>query len=168
MLRTGSKGDEVVALQERLKAVGFDPGPVDGAFGPNTEAALRAFQEEAGIAVDGVAGPDTNAKLAEFQAAGHPTRPNSSTRPGGYHRRQGRAGPGPVARRPRRLRPYLPRQCPQADSVDARAGVGGASGRTGEGDPGCAARRCGGRCRCLRRRSCAYSAGIWSSRQALR
>jgi hypothetical protein len=36
-------------VQERLKAVGFDPGPVDGAFGPQTRDALRGFQNSEGL-----------------------------------------------------------------------------------------------------------------------
>ena len=69
MLRTGSSGDDVVRLQKRLAAVGFDAGAADGIFGPKTEAALKAFQEANGLAVDGIAGPATNGKLAELQAA---------------------------------------------------------------------------------------------------
>ncbi len=69
MLKNGSSGDDVVRLQKRLNAAGFDCGEADGIFGPNTEAALRAFQADAGIAADGIAGPATNAKLAEAQAA---------------------------------------------------------------------------------------------------
>ena len=69
MLKTGSSGDEVAKLQKRLAASGFDPGAADGVFGPKTEAALKAFQESAGIAVDGIAGPATNAALAAAQAA---------------------------------------------------------------------------------------------------
>ncbi len=69
MLKNGSSGDDVTRLQKRLAAAGFDPGAADGVFGPKTEAALRAFQEDAGIAVDGIAGPATNAKLAETEAA---------------------------------------------------------------------------------------------------
>jgi len=30
--------------QRQLKALGFDPGSTDGTFGPQTEAALRAYQ----------------------------------------------------------------------------------------------------------------------------
>jgi mannosyl-glycoprotein endo-beta-N-acetylglucosaminidase len=31
--------------QRQLKALGFDPGSMDGTFGPQTEAALRAYQQ---------------------------------------------------------------------------------------------------------------------------
>jgi peptidoglycan hydrolase-like protein with peptidoglycan-binding domain len=68
MLRNGSSGDDVKELQGKLAAAGFDPGPADGIFGPKTEAALKAFQEDAGIAADGIAGPITNAKLAKGEA----------------------------------------------------------------------------------------------------
>jgi hypothetical protein len=43
-LRKGTFGDEVKAVQQRLKDFGFDPGPVDGQFGTGTEQALWAFE----------------------------------------------------------------------------------------------------------------------------
>jgi peptidoglycan hydrolase-like protein with peptidoglycan-binding domain len=46
-------------LQQRLRALGKQPGPVDGLYGPLTEAAVRRYQSAAGLAVDGVAGPRT-------------------------------------------------------------------------------------------------------------
>jgi N-acetylmuramoyl-L-alanine amidase len=52
-------GDDVLALQQRLQALGFDPGPADGWFGSRTETALRAFQRESGLPADGVCGPAT-------------------------------------------------------------------------------------------------------------
>jgi len=42
-------------LQERLTRAGFDTGGVDGRIGPNTVAALRAFQRAAGLVPDGFA-----------------------------------------------------------------------------------------------------------------
>jgi N-acetylmuramoyl-L-alanine amidase len=58
------RGDDVVALQQRLNALGFDAGRQDGIFGPLAYAAVRAFQREYGIAEDGMFGPRTNAALA--------------------------------------------------------------------------------------------------------
>lgn len=63
LLRTGSGGDAVKKLQARLKQLGFDPGPLDGDFGPQTVAAVRKFQADRGIRVDGIVGPETWGKL---------------------------------------------------------------------------------------------------------
>lgn len=62
-LREGSKGASVVTLQNKLKAAGFNPGAADGAFGPKTEAAVKAFQRAKGLTADGVVGPKTWAAL---------------------------------------------------------------------------------------------------------
>ena len=56
VLRNGSTEPEVRDLQEALKALGHDPGPIDGVFGSRTEDAVRAFQQAKGIAVDGIVG----------------------------------------------------------------------------------------------------------------
>ncbi len=56
-------GAEVLAVQRRLKTLGFPPGPLDGRYGPATERAVRAFQAAAGIEVDGIVGPQTRAAL---------------------------------------------------------------------------------------------------------
>ena len=40
-------------VQQILVERGYDPGPVDGLWGPRTEAALRAFQRDHGLEVDG-------------------------------------------------------------------------------------------------------------------
>src|SRR5581483_6418764 len=50
-------------MQQRLADLGFDPGGVDGQFGPGTERAVMAFQQSKGLEPDGVAGPQTLAAL---------------------------------------------------------------------------------------------------------
>ena len=59
ILRDGDYGSDVRELQERLKAAGYDPGEIDGEYGPNTEGAVKALQKDAGITVDGEFGPDS-------------------------------------------------------------------------------------------------------------
>lgn len=62
-LKLGSSGPEVKALQQKLKALGFNPNGVDGNFGPGTDKAVRAFQQANGLGVDGQVGPGTQAAL---------------------------------------------------------------------------------------------------------
>lgn len=63
-LRRGSRGDEVVYLQELLNAERFGVEiSVDGIFGRATEALVKTFQEDRGLTVDGVVGPLTWAAL---------------------------------------------------------------------------------------------------------
>jgi hypothetical protein len=51
-------GPDVLAAQQRLLALGYTQvGLADGIFGPNTEAALRAFQTLNQLEVDGILGP---------------------------------------------------------------------------------------------------------------
>lgn len=57
------RGDDVVELQRRLNALGFDSGREDGILGPATTAALKEFQRNAGISVDGISGPATAAAM---------------------------------------------------------------------------------------------------------
>lgn len=59
VLRRGVRGIEVERVQERLLADGFDPGEVDGVYGPRTAAAVRAFQTQHKIGADGEVGPET-------------------------------------------------------------------------------------------------------------
>ena len=60
------RGDDVRTLQLRLDSLGFDPGRIDGIFGPETELALIAFQRDAAIAADGICGPDTTSAFARL------------------------------------------------------------------------------------------------------
>ena len=62
------RGDDVAELQQRLGALGFDAGRVDGIFGDHTAAALTAFQSDAGLPPDGIAGTMTVSELQRVQA----------------------------------------------------------------------------------------------------
>lgn len=75
ILRDGDYGADVVELQTRLKAVGYDPGEIDGEFGPNTEDAVEALQTAAGITVDGEFGPDSLAALVKMEGTDDPDEP---------------------------------------------------------------------------------------------
>ena len=57
------RGDDVLELQHRLNALGFDAGKEDGIHGDDTTRALTDFQRNAGLATDGVCGPATLAQL---------------------------------------------------------------------------------------------------------
>jgi peptidoglycan hydrolase-like protein with peptidoglycan-binding domain len=61
-VRRGDQEHPVRTLQYLLRARGHTV-VVDGVFGPDTEAAVRAFQQEKHLAVDGVVGPLTWAAL---------------------------------------------------------------------------------------------------------
>jgi N-acetylmuramoyl-L-alanine amidase len=55
-------GELVKDVQRRLRKLGFHSGPIDGVFGPQTAAAVQAFQMSKRALVDGEVGPAT-AKL---------------------------------------------------------------------------------------------------------
>jgi peptidoglycan hydrolase-like protein with peptidoglycan-binding domain len=77
----------VRTLQRRLTHLGYQPGPVDGRFGPHTETAVIAFQRDHGLADDGIAGPNTYARLRTAQP---PSQTQTPTEP------QPQAGPAPT------------------------------------------------------------------------
>lgn len=66
-------------IQNLLDYLGYAPGPIDGANGPNTRDAVKAFQRAEGLAVDGIAGANTQAKLLEAVAAGRVYKPQETT-----------------------------------------------------------------------------------------
>lgn len=75
ILCDGDYGADVIELQTRLKAVGYDPGEIDGEFGRNTESAVKALQTAAGILVDGEFGPDSLAALVKMEGVDDPDEP---------------------------------------------------------------------------------------------
>jgi peptidoglycan hydrolase-like protein with peptidoglycan-binding domain len=58
LVRRGHQDHPVKTLQYLLRARGHTVA-VDGIFGPKTDAAVRAFQQQKGLAVDGIVGPNT-------------------------------------------------------------------------------------------------------------
>jgi peptidoglycan hydrolase-like protein with peptidoglycan-binding domain len=61
-VKIGSNGHPIQTLQYLLRARGQSV-VVDGAFGPQTEAAVKAFQASRGLAANGIVDPNTWAAL---------------------------------------------------------------------------------------------------------
>ncbi|MGL5079893.1 MAG: peptidoglycan-binding domain-containing protein [Microcoleaceae cyanobacterium] len=60
----GARGSQVRTLQTRLEIQGYNPGRIDGVFGPLTEAAVIAYQEAKGLTANGVVNEATWATLS--------------------------------------------------------------------------------------------------------
>ena len=56
VVKTGSSEHPIKTLQYLLRARGHS-AVVDGVFGPQTEAAVKAFQASQGLTADGIVGP---------------------------------------------------------------------------------------------------------------
>ncbi len=65
----GNQNACVTLIQQRLKDLGYDPGPVDGIYGSKTAAAVKVFQQRSGLTQDGVVGPQTWNALTSPNAA---------------------------------------------------------------------------------------------------
>lgn len=68
-LKFGSRGSEVVKLQQALNNNGFSPGFIDGIYGKLTENAVINFQKAKKIRIDGIAGPQTQSVLYSSTAS---------------------------------------------------------------------------------------------------
>lgn len=78
VLKIGSTGPEVKALQEKLNKLGFNCGTPDGIFGTNTKKAVENFQKAYGLTVDGIAGPLTLTKIDEILKAANANQGNNA------------------------------------------------------------------------------------------
>ncbi len=68
-LRKGSKGANVVKIQDALKTLGFNPGTSDGDFGPRTKAALEQLQATSlDLSVTGIYNAETKKFMEELLA----------------------------------------------------------------------------------------------------
>ncbi|WP_019303819.1 peptidoglycan-binding protein [Xanthomonas oryzae] len=100
-LRLGDRGQEVEFLQYRLQQVDArgpngQAVPQDGHYGPETEHAVRQFQQDQGLPATGIAGQDLDAALSQAQHARRealkPTAPalaNAAVEQGGEQQAQG-------------------------------------------------------------------------------
>ena len=70
VLRSGSTGAGVTALQKALTKIGYFPGTADGNFGPATVRTVAAFQKSNGLTADGIAGAETIAAINAALARG--------------------------------------------------------------------------------------------------
>lgn len=101
------RGDDIAELQERLGALGFDAGRVDGIFGDDTERALIEFQRNTGLPTDGVCGSRAVAELRRLERQADQGDPVAAIKERealrrtprtllGYRVVVGHAGPGPL------------------------------------------------------------------------
>lgn len=62
-LRKGYTGADVIAVQQKLKELGFYSGSVDGVYGTGSIAAVKKFQQQNGLTADGLVGSRTYTAL---------------------------------------------------------------------------------------------------------
>lgn len=67
-LEIGAKGDEVIALQSRLNALGYNLGSADGNFGNETKEAIELFQKQHNLKITGIADITTQELLFSEKA----------------------------------------------------------------------------------------------------
>lgn len=64
-MKEGVLSDQVKAAEEMLKAIGLDPGPIDGLFDEKTKEAVISLQQEAELEETGVLTGDTTYTLMD-------------------------------------------------------------------------------------------------------
>ena len=52
-------------VQSGLTKLGYDPGPVDGQYGPKTQAAIESYQADNGLLTDGLVTSELAAHIGE-------------------------------------------------------------------------------------------------------
>lgn len=102
-------------IQLALANKGFNPGPIDGDYGPRTTAAVKAFQKSKGLVQDGIAGPIT-CKALFGQNGGQNAQPAPT---------QSKIGPYEILQRPisqnRSHIPFIPQGMTWHDTEDEGA-----------------------------------------------
>ena len=72
-LEKGAKGEAVEKIQERLNALGYNVGRVDGDFGKKTKSAVEDFQRANALDITGIADEETQALLFSDDATPAPS-----------------------------------------------------------------------------------------------
>lgn len=70
-LRQGDSGEEVKAVQRKLRQWGYYDGAVDGIYGSGTRQAVVKFQQKNGLTADGIVGEKTAAALGMTLSKGN-------------------------------------------------------------------------------------------------
>ena len=78
ILRRGSTGSSVTALQQKLIDLGFLSGKADGVYGSKTAEAVKAFQKANKLTADGIAGSKTIAKLTGSSSSSSSATPTAA------------------------------------------------------------------------------------------
>ena len=79
VLEVGSKGSNVVKVQQKLIQFGYLSGTADGLYGEKTRAAVLWFQRRNGLTQDGKVGPATAAALGVTLSGSSGSSSNSSS-----------------------------------------------------------------------------------------
>ena len=110
-------------VQRRLRRLGLRPGPIDGLFGPRTEAAVRRLQRGEGLEVDGVVGEQTLARLRARSRASRSGRSTQRGAPAGARRGARGDDPSGSSARPAPVAPDRPAPRPAPGTSSAPAVV---------------------------------------------
>ena len=81
-----ARGEDVLAVQEGLTALGYKYGKADGVYGPRTKAAVTRLQRANGLKQDGIVGPDVRALMEASGITIPPYTPPDLTMPEGFDR----------------------------------------------------------------------------------
>ncbi len=72
IMQSGTRGQAVISLQERLMELGYYTCTADGVYDSDDISAVKAFQKQNGLKADGIAGLATQQKLYSSSAAPAP------------------------------------------------------------------------------------------------
>jgi hypothetical protein len=73
-------GPAVLQIQQKLSALGYAPGKLDGVYGVATAGAVRAFQRDNKLTIDGVVGTETRAALRAAKTPAKAVQPVATVR----------------------------------------------------------------------------------------